>query len=103
MSDTPMTDDASWHCRTPGNPVGADVVYKSFASNLERELNAAKALIKKREQIILELTAAGNCVESDKNNLAIAIRNNGGFADVQQSTDGWIKAKEWDRIEKGLA
>jgi hypothetical protein len=59
--------------------------------------------VKKLEGVILELTAAGNCLEGDKNNLAMAIINNGGHANVQWSTDNWINAKEWDRKEKGLA
>ncbi len=54
MSDTPKTDDATWHTwhtRTPGDPIGADVVYASFAAGLERELSAALARIKRLEEI----------------------------------------------------
>ncbi len=101
MSDTPRTeaqvksfDSEEW---------GFNFVEVEFAERLERELNAAKELIKKREQIILELTAAGNCLRHDKELLASAIRDAGGRAFVQWSTDNWIKAKEWDRIEKGYA
>ena len=41
MSDTPRTNDATWHQRIPGNPVGADVTAASFSAGLERELAAA--------------------------------------------------------------
>lgn len=42
MTDTPTprTQDATWHTRTPGDPIGADVVHASFAAGLERELAA---------------------------------------------------------------
>jgi hypothetical protein len=53
MSDAPKTDDATWHTwhtRTPGDPIGADVVYASFAAGLERELAAALARIKRLEK-----------------------------------------------------
>lgn len=45
MSDTRRTDAATWQTRTPGDPMGASVVYRSFAEGLERELAAAQAEI----------------------------------------------------------
>ncbi len=49
MSDTPTprTDAASWRARTPGDPMGTDTVYASFARQLERELAEAKAELRK--------------------------------------------------------
>lgn len=52
MSDTPRTDAATWQTRTPGDPIGASVVYSSFAEGLERELTAAQAqAVKLQERI----------------------------------------------------
>jgi hypothetical protein len=61
---------------------------------LERELNEAKSTI-------IELTAAGNCLRHDKELLAGVIRNAGGHAHVQWSTDNWNNAKDWDRRKNG--
>ena len=61
---------------------------------LERELKEAKSAI-------IELTAAGNCLRNDKDLLVDAIREAGGRAFVQWSTDNWIKAKDWDRRNNG--
>lgn len=41
MSDTPITDAAKWHTRTPGDPLGIEVVADSCASDLERQLAEA--------------------------------------------------------------
>jgi hypothetical protein len=92
---TPRTDDEVEY-----DPTNIDDV-KNFARKLEVQLNVALGEIGELRRIIVELTAAGNCVEGDKNNLAMAIRNNGGFANVKRSTDNWIKAKDWDRRKNG--
>jgi hypothetical protein len=78
-------------------PLGVDY-YKA-------QLEEARERVKKLEGVILELTAAGNCVQSDKNAIISILKNMGYFpyAIGNVSTDGWIKAKEWDRKEKGLA
>ena len=71
-----------------------------FARKLEVQLNAALNEIGELRKVIVELTAAGNCVEGDKMNLAMAIREVGGTANVKWSTDNWNKAKDWDRRNK---
>lgn len=77
-------------------PLGIDY-YKA-------KLEEARERVKKLEGVILELTAAGNCVEREKNQLLSILKNQGIFSQFgQRSTDNWIRAKEWDRKEKGLA
>lgn len=83
-----------------GKLVVSDRVYATFARRLEVELNAALNEIGELRKVIVELTAAGNCVESDKMNLAMAIRDVGGTANVKWSTDNWNNAKDWDRRKK---
>lgn len=48
MTPTPRTDAAEWHTRTPGDPLGSDVVHSSFARQLECELEEAKADLKEQ-------------------------------------------------------
>lgn len=69
------------------------------------QLEKANARIKKLEGVILELTAAGNCVENDKLTLRNWLKEKGDVYSTigNVSTDLWINAKEWDRKEKGLA
>ena len=59
MSDTltPRTDAAEWRARTPGDPLGADTVYSSFARQLERELAEAKAKSNRAEIALLAITS----------------------------------------------
>lgn len=75
MSDTPRTDDATWHTRTSVDPIGADVVYASFAAGLERKLaavtkerNEALARIKRLEEaaeLALGYAAKGDFESAD--------------------------------------
>lgn len=60
MSETPRTEGATWFTKTPGNPVGADVVHQSFARALERELNAANERIAKMEAALHDCDRAFN-------------------------------------------
>lgn len=92
---TPRTDDEVEY-----DPTNIDDV-KNFARKLEVQLNVAVSEIGELRKVIVELTAAGNCVEGDKMNLAMAIREVGGTANVKWSTDNWIKAKDWDRRKNG--
>jgi hypothetical protein len=80
MSDTPKTDDATWHTRTPGDPIGADVVYASFAAGLERELAAAIARIKRLEE-------SGDVMWD-------ILRDNGPMSVAHQAAMRWTQAKE---------
>lgn len=59
MSDEimPRTRVATWRTRTPGDPIGADVVYASFANQLERELTEAKAKADNAKTALLTITA----------------------------------------------
>lgn len=66
----------------------------SHAIQLELENNELR-------KVIVELTAAGNCLRNDKDLLAGVIRNAGGHAHVQWSTDNWNNAKDWDRGKNG--
>lgn len=102
MSDTPRTDAVAYDVGGYQHEIGA-IVESYFARQLERELNAANDRVKKLEGVIVELTAAGNCVERDKNQLLSILKNQGIFSQFGEwSTDNWIRAKEWDRKEKGL-
>lgn len=92
---TPRTDD-----ETEYDPTNIDDV-KNFARKLEVQLNVSLNEIGELRKVIIELTAAGNCVEGDKMNLAMAIRNVGGTANVKWSTDNWNNAKDWDRRKNG--
>lgn len=68
---------------------------------LARDLFAANEKVEKLKQVIIELTAAGNRVESDKNALRTIFKDLGiGGTFGNASTEAWIDAKEWDREEK---
>lgn len=92
---TPRTDGEVEY-----DPTNIDDV-KNFARKLEVQLNVALGEIGELRKVIVELTAAGNCVEGDKMNLAMAIRDVGGKANVKWSTDNWNNAKDWDRRKNG--
>ena len=91
---TPRTDDEVEY-----DPTNIDDV-KNFARKLEVQLNVALNEIGELRRVIVELTAAGNCLCHDKDLLAGVIRNAGGHAHVQWSTDNWNNAKDWDRRNK---
>lgn len=40
--DTPETNAAKWHARTPGDPLGAEVVHASVSESIERQRNEAR-------------------------------------------------------------
>jgi hypothetical protein len=82
----------------PENATMADLVQNCRVLSVERD--CALKEIGELRGIIVELTAAGNCVEGDKMNLAMAIRDVGGTANVKWSTDNWNNAKDWDRRKK---
>ncbi len=65
-------------------------------------IKGLKARVQKLESVVLELTAAGNRVESDKNALRTIFKDMGiGGCNIgNESTKAWIDAKEWDREEK---
>ena len=104
MSDTPRTNDATWHQRIPGNPVGADVTAASFSAGLERELAAAQNQIgllisgaKKDERTIRFLTERIQRLVEAGDEVFWAI----GTASVTMMTErervalkGWTAAKE---------
>lgn len=83
----------------PENTTKADLVQNCRVLSVERD--CALKEIGELRRVIVELTAAGNCVEGDKMNLAMAIRNVGGTANVKWSTDNWNNAKDWDRRNNG--
>ena len=82
------------------DPTNIDDV-KNFARKLEVQLNVALNEIGELRKVIVELSAAGNCLRHDKDLLAGVIRNAGGHAHVQWSTDNWNNAKDWDRRKNG--
>jgi hypothetical protein len=67
---------------------------RDLCADLEVENNELR-------NVIVELTAAGNCLRHDKDLCASVIRNAGGHAHVQWSTDNWNRAKDWDRRKNG--
>lgn len=83
----------------PENATMADLVQNCRVLSVERD--CALKEIGELRKVIVELTAAGNCVEGDKMNLAMAIREAGGTANVKWSTDNWNNAKDWDRRKNG--
>lgn len=83
----------------PENATMADLVQNCRVLSVERD--CALKEIGELHKVIVELTAAGNCVEGDKMNLAMAIRDVGGTANVKWSTDNWNNAKDWDRRNNG--
>lgn len=85
-----------------GKLVVSDRVYATFARRLEVELNAALNEIGELRRVIVELTAAGNCVESDKLILRTWLKEKDDvYCTIgNKSTDNWNKAKDWDRRNK---
>lgn len=86
----------------------AEEFYAKQNQAIQRELAESNEYARKLNlkiadlcKVIVELTAAGNCVEGDKMNLAMAIKNVGGTANVKWSTDNWNNAKDWDRRKNG--
>ena len=93
---TPRTDGEVEY-----DPTNIDDV-KNFARKLEVQLNVALGEIGYLRKVIVELTAAGNCVEGDKNDLAKVLIDSGCVLTFhKRSTDNWIKAKDWDRRNNG--
>lgn len=93
---TPRTDDETEYDQTNIDDV------KNFARKLETQLNVALNEIGELRKVIVELTAAGNCVESDKIAMRHILRDMGAGGNLGfKSTDGWIRAKEWDRRNNG--
>jgi hypothetical protein len=72
VSDTPRTDSEKQRFILEDNLDDTEMVPSKFCETLEKELNAANARIKKLEGIILELTAAGNCVEGNRKEKGLA-------------------------------
>lgn len=92
---TPRTDGESEY-----DPTNIDDV-KNFARKLDTQLNVAISEIGELRKVIVELTAAGNCLRNDKDILVRAIREAGGRTFMQWSTDNWNNAKDWDRRKNG--
>jgi hypothetical protein len=73
MSDTPQTDATRWHVRTPGDPLGAEVVHASVSENIERQvaevlhkLEIAMAANRDVERIARERNEAREQLASEK-------------------------------------
>ena len=95
---TQRTDDEAEY-----DPTNIDDV-KNFARKLEVQLNVAIGEISELRKVIVELTAAGNCVESDKIAMRHILRDVGAGGNLGfKSTNNWIKAKDWDRERNKLA
>lgn len=92
---TPRTDDEAEY-----DPTNIDDV-KNFARKLETQLSVALNEIGELRKVIVELTAAGNCVESDKIAMRHILRDMGAGGNLGfKSTDNWNNAKDWDRRNK---
>ena len=93
---TPRTDDEVEY-----DPTNIDDV-KNFARKLEVQLNVALGEIGYLRKVIVELTAAGNCMESDKLILRTWLKEKDDvYCTIgNKSTDNWNKAKDWDRRNK---
>ena len=93
---TPRTDGEVEY-----DPTNIDDV-KNFARKLEVQLNVALGEIGYLRKVIVELTAAGNCVESDKLILRTWLKEKDDvYCTIgNKSTDNWNKAKDWDRRNK---
>ena len=58
MTPTPRTDAAQHEGLLRGNPIPTSVTTADFARQLERELDAAKAMIESLEDALIEIEAS---------------------------------------------
>lgn len=97
MSDTPRTDE---RILPPGCAEFFEMVSANFARGLERELNAAEAMIRQQQLLDEEnqrLKERVKRLEEAGDNLTNCIAcgcNDGGCKTCRKTEQNWLKAKE---------